>query len=378
MNRSAAGAAVPLGARVAGARTVLAGRAADGVRRVRFSWFAILQSAFAAALAFAISQSVLGHPYPIFAPISAWIALGFSEDRQLRRILEISAGVAVGIGLAELLVQGIGSGAWQVGVVLVAAALIGRFLDRGQLVARLAGSQAIVIVGLPATAAGGGGFGRLADAVVGGLAAFVVVAVTPSDPRRWPRRHAHTAMVDLAVVLRLVARGLRDRVAQDLEDALLTGRSSQSALDDWKSSATDARKNSRVTPLARRYRSDLEQLEHAAVMADRAMRNARVLARRALTAIHTDDTATLVELAGAIDGVADGVDDLSTALSDGSSVERARTQLAAAGERLDPYRLAHDDIRLQSLVLLARSLVVDLFQATGAGDSEARTHLPPI
>jgi len=366
------------GDRLRAARDEAAAWATEGWRRARSAWFAILQAASAAAIAYGISHSLLGHPYPIFAPIAAWIALGFSEDRQLRRILEISAGVAVGIGLAELLVSGIGSGAWQVGVVLVLAALIGRFIDKGQLVARLAGSQAIVVVGFPSTAAGGGGLGRLTDAIIGGLAAFVIVAVTPSDPRRLPRRHAHTAILELAVVLRLVARGLRDQVAQDMEEALLAGRSSQSALDAWKTSATDTRKNARVTPLGRRYQPDLRALEDAAVMTDRAMRNARVLARRALTAIPTDATASVVELAGAIDQIADAVDELGEQLTGGGHEGRAHALLTAAAERLDPYRIAQDDIRLQSLVLLARSLVVDLFEASGATAAEARTHLPSI
>ncbi|MCC2316702.1 FUSC family protein [Cellulomonas chengniuliangii] len=377
---STAGAAAPRSRadRLRAARDEAATRVTEGWRRVRSAWFAILQAASAAAIAYGISHTLLGHPYPIFAPIAAWIALGFSEDRQLRRILEISAGVAVGIGLAELLVSGIGSGAWQVGVVLALAALIGRFIDKGQLVARLAGSQAIVVVGFPSTAAGGGGLGRLTDAIIGGLAAFVIVAVTPSDPRRLPRRHAHTAILELAVVLRLAARGLREQVPQDLEEALLAGRSSQSALDAWKTSATDTRKNARVTPLGRRYQADLRALEDAAVMTDRAMRNARVLARRALTAIPTDATASVVELAGAIDQIADAVDELGEQLTGGGHEGRARALLTAAAERLDPYRIAQDDIRLQSLVLLARSLVVDLFEASGATAAEARTHLPSI
>ncbi|WP_066584188.1 hypothetical protein [Cellulomonas timonensis] len=184
-------------------------------------------------------------------------------------------------------------------------------------------------------------------------------------------------MVDLAVMLRLVARGLRDQVARDLEEALLAGRSSQSALDDWKSSATDARKNARVIPLGRRHRDDLVRLERAAVMADRAMRNARVLARRALTAIPTEET-SVVELAGAVEQIADAVDELGQELVSAAGPDRARSLLAAAAHRLDPHRIAQGDIRLQSIVLLARSLVVDLFEATGATAAEARTHLPSI
>ena len=95
----------------------------------------------------------VGHPYPFFAPVSAWIALGFTTDRSVRRVAELAVGVAIGVGLGDLLVHLIGNGAWQVAVVLFVAAILARFLDRGGMLTTQAGVQALVIVGLPAVAA---------------------------------------------------------------------------------------------------------------------------------------------------------------------------------------------------------------------------------
>ncbi|MEK8227521.1 FUSC family protein [Oerskovia sp. M15] len=112
---------------------------------------------------------------------------------------ELAIGVAVGVGLGDLIVHFIGSGWWQVTVVLATSALVARFIDRGALLATQAGVQAIVIVGLPATQTGGPG-GRLVDALVGARSPCsprrsrrATRAVGPGSsgsrrPRSWPRR----------------------------------------------------------------------------------------------------------------------------------------------------------------------------------------------
>jgi hypothetical protein len=195
------------------ARVLLRARARQGRGRVRASLFPVLQAAVAAALAFAIGQHVLGHQFPFFAPVSAWVALGFSMDRQVRRVAELAIGVAMGVGLGDLVVHVIGSGWWQVAVVLTVSALLARFIDRGPLLATQAGVQAIVIVGLPALGASGGPLGRWTDALVGGLVALAVAALTPTDPRRRPRSQARVAVDELARMLHVLARGLRGGVA---------------------------------------------------------------------------------------------------------------------------------------------------------------------
>ncbi|WP_217617424.1 FUSC family protein, partial [Cellulomonas sp. GbtcB1] len=75
--------------------------------------------------------AVHGHSAPFFPPVSPWIAPGSTADRALRRVAELAVGVAIGVGLGDLVVHVSGTGAWQVAFVLLVAALIARFLDRG-------------------------------------------------------------------------------------------------------------------------------------------------------------------------------------------------------------------------------------------------------
>jgi uncharacterized membrane protein YgaE (UPF0421/DUF939 family) len=356
----------------------LAARARQGWSRVRTAFVPVLQAVVAAGIAYAIGYYVLGHSAPFFAPVSAWVALGFTADRDLRRVAELAVGVALGVALGDLVVHGIGTGPWQVALVLGVAALTARFLDRGPMLTTQAGVQAIVIVGLPVVGASGGPGGRWPDAVVGGVGALAVAALTPSDPRRRPRAQGRDAVEELAGMLRLLARGMRTRSAADVEDALVRGRASQPALDEWQDAAASARDLARVSPAARRHRTELAWIGQSAVRVDRAVRNSRVLARRALASVQADHERDLGPVADAVDRVALAADSLAAALGSGSEPLRAREDLLRLATELDPFTLTPDDLQAQSLLLLVRSLVVDLLEAAGVDARTAREALPEI
>lgn len=359
-------------------RVQLAARARQGWSRVRTAFVPVLQAVVAAGIAYAIGYYVLGHSAPFFAPVSAWVALGFTADRDLRRVAELAVGVALGVALGDLVVHGIGTGPWQVALVLGVAALTARFLDRGPMLTTQAGVQAIVIVGLPVVGASGGPVGRWTDAVVGGVVALAVAALTPSDPRRRPRAQGRDAVEELAGMLRLLARGMRTRSAADVEDALVRGRASQPALDEWHDAAASASDLARVSPAARRHRTELAWIGQSAVRVDRAVRNARVLARRGLATVEAEPPHDLGAVADAVDRVALAADALAAALAAGAEPLRSREELLRLAGDLDPFVLSPDDWQAQSLVLLLRSLVVDLLEASGVDPRAAREALPEL
>ena len=74
-----------------------------------------------------------------------------------------------------------------------------------------------------------------------------------------------------------------------------------------------------------------------------------------------------------------GADELGVALSTGSGTATARRTLAEAAARTDPWRLVPGgDLHAQGLVLLLRSLVVDLAETAGVDPEAARATLPEI
>nr|WP_240675497.1 FUSC family protein [Cellulomonas endophytica] len=346
--------------------------------RVRAAAGPVLQAAAAGSVAYAVGREVLGHPAPFFAPVCAWLCLGFSRDRSVRRVAELAVGVAVGVGLGDLIVHVIGTGVWQIGVTLAVAALVARFLDRGPMLTNQAGVQAVVIVGLPATATTGGSLGRWTDALLGGLVALAVAVLTPSDPRRHSRRLGGAALTQVARVLGRLGDGLARRDADDVEDALVLGRSSQALLDEWRDAARNAYDVVRLTPGGRRHRDELRRHVGAAVLADRAMRNTRVLARRSHATLGAADRHPLEPVARTVHALAEAADDLAHATVEGSDPAAVRERLRGVAADLDPYRLGADDWQVQSLVLLTRSLVVDLLEMAGEDQEGARSALPAL
>ena len=85
----------------------------------------ILHTAVAAAGAWLLATELVGHEQPFFAPVAAVITLGLTVGQRRRRALEIGAGVAVGIFIADLLVAVVDT-AVGTGVALLVGSLLFR------------------------------------------------------------------------------------------------------------------------------------------------------------------------------------------------------------------------------------------------------------
>lgn len=356
-------------------RTLAKARIRTGWSRVKVSWWPILQAAAAAGLAYWFSGEVLGHANPLFAPIAAWVTLGFTADRELRRMLEMGLGVALGVGLGDLIVHLIGSGVAQLSVVLFVAALMARFLDRGILFTTQAGVQALVVVALPPEGYGGP-LGRWTDALTGVGVAIIVSLLTPGDPRRKARIDANEALHTVAEVIRHTSLAIRFFDRDEIALAIAIGRKATTTLEDWHSITRNAREFARISPAQTQIEPELAVLERAAERTATAMRTARTLARRASDLVsHRILAASLADL---LDDLAAATEQFGNDLAAGQDPAVARVRLATIANRVDPYALGQDEWLVQGLVVLVRSLVVDLQEAAGATETESREALPEI
>ncbi|WP_324649412.1 FUSC family protein [Georgenia sp. H159] len=349
-------------------------RLRGGRRRVRAAAVPVVTAAVAAGLAWAVAFYVLGHSQPFFAPVAAWVCLGFSADREVRKVAELAIGVSLGVALGELVAYFLRTGVFQIMFVIVVGALLARFVDRGQMLTIQAGVQGIVIVALP-VAAIDGPTGRWTDALVGGSFALLVAVLTPHDARRRARQLAGASLSDLSQMLETLAKGLRDGDPERMRDALALGRSTQGSLDDWASVVRNALQSARISPAARSYLPELSRLQRASTLADRAMRNARVIARRGHAAVEqgvADD-----RVADALDALAVAARRLGEALGAGRNTADAAQVLALVTSELDPDDVQSGGWQLQTLVILMRSLTIDLLQAAGLSAEEANHLLDP-
>jgi uncharacterized membrane protein YgaE (UPF0421/DUF939 family) len=342
----------------------------EGGRRVQVSALPIAQCGVSAGIAWYIAHDVVGHQRPFFAPIAAVISLGVSLGSRLRRVVELVVGVSVGVLVGDLLISVIGSGPWQIMLVVALAMATAMFADGATLLVAQAGSSAVLVATLlpPGEA---GGIDRCIDALIGGVVGMLVAAVIPSDPVAPVRRAARSLLDELAVVLTDTAEALRRRDAEGAEAALLRARASQPLIDEVRAALRGGQEVTRVAPLHRRRRRVLRRYQELAPRADYAMRNARVLARRAYTAL-SDDEPTAPELADLLSELSGAVRVLTDQLGREGRRELAREPV------LDVVRHARalpegwaSGASEQVIVAQMQSIALDLLQATGMTRGEA-------
>lgn len=355
-----------------------------GLKRSSNSVIPAIQMTVCAVGAYAFAEQVLGHNGPLFAATSSMIALGFSRDPRLRRVLEVALGCTLGIALGDVLLALLGTGIWQAAVVLFVSIMLARFLDSGTIFTTQLGLQSLLVVLLPAPE--GGPFTRSADAMVGGLFALVITMLAPRDPRREPKINVRELLNELAGVLREASSALTRSDPTLAWHALVRARNCQPLMEGVSGSMRSAQEVARLSPAFRRHRNELGELRGSIESIDLAVRNSRVFSRRLTSVINhaalTD--AAIQSLSGVIDDTADAIDVLARALAGSNAKERelnlrrAREELAAVATLLHPKTLQVQRLEGEALILLYRPLIVDLLEATGLSHEEAASYLPGL
>lgn len=334
--------------------------------RLRASAWAAVQCGLAAALAWAFSVHVLGHPRPFFASVAAVVALGLRAGQRLRRSAELAIGVALGVLVGDALVSVIGSGTWQIGVVITVALLIAVAFGGGGLVVTQSGLQAVFVVALPRTP--NSGFQRWQDALVGGGFALLVAALLSTDPWREARRLQSSYVTELAAVLRDCSEGIRARSSGQVAAALSRGRLLEPVLDRWRDEILTGRETTRLSPLRSHGEAAWQASDQLVVGLTRSSRNLRVLLRRVLVAMQ-EGQALPDCLPALLDRLADAV------VLEG---DEACAALMVLARELDPVRLGASSLAGQVAVGQLRVAVVDLLEGLGVEHDRARNALPAL
>ena len=339
------------------------------LRRTASSIPAALQIVVAATGAYAVAHYLFGHAVPLVAVTVTISALGFTRDARPRRVLESVIGILVGIALAEVLLLVVGTGVWQIAVVLFATLIVARLVSPSNAFAVAAGVQSMLVMLLPAP--DGGVFIRSIDGLIGGAMALIVTALIPRDPRRLAladTRKLHSILQEALDTL-VLALLKADEPAASL--ALERLRRTQAVIEDSNASLETAIAVSRISPFLRRHLPALRRQVALNTGLDLAARHMRLLARRIDFLVR--DGVARPELAALFERVGDGLADLP-----GDS-PGARATLEALAVTLDPAVVLPDAQVTDSIVVhLLRPLVVDLLVASGITLAEARALLPRV
>ena len=354
-------------------------RLATGRLRVRTSWWGVVQCAVGGALAWQVAALLLHHQAPFFASVAAIVGLGVSYAQRLRRVVEIALGVAIGVGLGDVLVRVIGRGSWQLGLVVLIAMTAVLLLDGGPLIVNQAALQAVFVFALPPPA--GGYVGRWEDALVGGAVALAIAFVTPANALPPLRDAATDVTTTIARALRESVHAARSGDAEDAYQALELARSTDGALAAWRAALEAAEEVRLLSPLRRGAARETRAHRRAVEPIDHAIRNLRVALRRMVVVVeHGTATGTgagpvflevLDQVAGVLFTVPSALRD-----PDGEGGRRLRAALDTVAPRLDPAALAGEDLSATVVVAQLRSAVVDLYAIAGVEQHEAQAMLP--
>jgi uncharacterized membrane protein YgaE (UPF0421/DUF939 family) len=336
--------------------------------RLRAGLWTIAQTSIAVGAAWAIARQIDDSPF--FAPISAVISLGAMRGQRTTRAIELVLGVAVGIAVADLIVSALGTSTPVLMLVVALAMGAALLLGGGTLLVSQAGVSAIFVATIERPE--GLTPGRFVDALIGGAVALLVGQVLlPRDPVRQVVEAAHALSGRLTLALRETAAALlegdRDRARRALEVA----RTTDVQLADLGDAIELARETVSMRPPVWRARERLPLYADALAQLDFAVRNARVLARRAVAALRHEGAPPPAAVAEAVAMLADAVDELVHHLDDPEAETSSRRLALDAASRATAVLAEHHDLQTTALVAQVRSTAIDLLRGSGLSEEEA-------
>ncbi len=343
------------------------------LQRWRSKLFAVVQCSIAAGVAWWLAADVLGHDRPFFAPIAAVVSLGTSYGQRLRRVVEVALGVAIGVFVADLLVSWLGSGGWQLALIVGLAMSTALLLDAGILFVTQAAVQSIVVVTLlpdPDAA-----LTRWTDALIGGAVALVAATVVPAAPLRKPREQAAAVARKVAELLRAAGDVMLDGEPDPALELLADARATDRMIRELQDAADEGVSILASSPFRIRHREGLRRMVELVDPLDRVLRSTRVLVRQTAVAAYRRRPVPASYAVLAAD-LARAVDAVAAELAANQMAVAAREKVLEVGQATGQVEWSAS-LSGDAILAQLRSIVVDLLLVTGMGQLEATDALPP-
>lgn len=343
--------------------------AREAWQRLRSLAVIIAQTSVAAGLAWVVADSATHSENPFFAPISAVVTLGTSTGKRYLRAVEMVLGVALGIGVGDALVFVIGTGGWQIAVLVAFAMAIAVVAKAQAMGVAQAASAAVLVASI--NPRGEIYFARVIDALVGGAVALVVMAIVlPVNPLAMVSRVARPALGVLIDGLADTARGLDRGDQKPAHDALIALSEGERKLDEFHEILPEGRETATLAPLRWRARAPLRRYVDSAEYIERAIRNARVLARRSVTLLRDGERAP-PELARSVNGLAEAAKVVQRDLNRGQVPRDIHGRVTQAVR--DATLAYHQRLGFSGTVVVAqiRAIATDLLGTTGLRHEQA-------
>ena len=359
----------------------------SGAWRARKSLIPAATSAIAAVAAYAFASIIFGHSEPYFAATAALISLGFGRDPHIRKALEVSIGVTLGIFVGDTLQTLLGQGYWQGVIVVFVTIILARFIDSGVIFTTQMSIQSVLIVLLPIPPEGP--FSRSLDAVIGGIIAIAITMLTPVSVRREAVAGFRELFTSITGVFRELSHALESHDSRGGWVALIEARGLQSKIDAVRAELAAADEHATYSPTRRSARQDLQEMSRTLEKTDLAVRSLRIIARRVITVIDEVDGKSeavddLERMGSWFGDAGDAVAVLGRSVSEPvapgrhRSLSVARDALGSVTTKLTPRNLGAGTLHGEALVMMCRPMMVDFLEATGSDHDEATSYLPTL
>ena len=328
-------------------------------------WF--VQAALVTALAWEAAIVLFGHPRPIFAPVAGLIAVSTTLGQRRRYAVEMVVGIAVGIGIADLLFVLIGGGTVQIAAIVAGAMVAAVALGGSVVLVSEAGVSALLVVTIQPPSSGLSG-ARFLDSLLGGLIALAVTSLLPTNPVLAARRAAALPLAELAATLEDLARAL-DRTDQDLaERALARARAVERG--PFEEAVAAGRETLQLAPFASGTRERFARYVRAQAQINAAIASVQTLSRAVVRALRFGDNVP-APMPEAIRDLSHAVRCLEESLDDPSGEASVRAPALRAAGQATLVLEETGNLSANAIVVQVRAAAVDLLRGSGVTQEES-------
>jgi uncharacterized membrane protein YgaE (UPF0421/DUF939 family) len=330
-------------------------------RRLRPHLAAILQTAAAALGAWWLAVLLLPNERPAFASIAAVVSLGITYGQRRSRAIELIGGVVLGIAVASVLLFLIGTGPWQIAVLVILAMSAALLFRGGELLVSEAAISAILLASFEPTTSGYSADRVLEGLIGGGVGLAVASLLLPPDPVSMVGQVAQTVFGKLGRTLEETARALQDSDPARAESALAAARGIDEDVEALEDMLIVAAETARFAPVRRGGLPHVQRYAQTMPQLDFAVRNTRVLARYAARQVRAGERAP--QLAGAVRELADAVWVLAGQYEQPDRMTGARELALRAARTAEDIHDREPSLMTTQIVAQVRSVAVDLVRA---------------
>src|SRR5215207_1907222 len=320
----------------------------------------VLQTAAAAVAAWYLALLILPSPRPAFASIAAVICLGATYGHRRRQAIELVGGVMVGLAVASVLLAAIGTGPWQIALVVTLAMSAALLLRGGPMLVNEAAVSAILLASLQQADPGFSADRILEGLIGGGVGLAIASLLLPPDPVLMVNRAAQSVVGRLGHTLEETAGALEAGDTGRAQQALQAARAIDEDIEALEEALPAASETARFSLTRRGDRAVLRRYEDTMPQVDFAVRNARVLTRYVLRHTRGPEPAP-AGLPLAVRELADAVWELGAQYDQPTRATELRPLALSAARHADRQ---YDSPELTQIAGQVRSVAVDLVRAS--------------